>query len=83
MLINNAAFRFCIASHQTSLLAAALGEMTRSAGSVTVRGSVAYFSQQSWVLSATVKENIVFGHAFGLFLSSSSRLYPQSQTSSG
>ncbi|GMK60092.1 hypothetical protein CspeluHIS016_0903090 [Cutaneotrichosporon spelunceum] len=49
---------------KTSLLAAMLGEMTRSDGSVTVRGEVAYFSQTSWILSATVKDNIVFGHRF-------------------
>lgn len=49
---------------QTSLLAALLGEMTRITGEVVIRGKVAYFSQQSWVLSATVKENIVFGHAY-------------------
>ncbi|BEJ18143.1 hypothetical protein CspHIS471_0704200 [Cutaneotrichosporon sp. HIS471] len=49
---------------KTSLLAAMLGEMTRSEGSVTLRGDVAYFSQTSWILSATVKDNIVFGHRF-------------------
>lgn len=49
---------------KSSLLGAMLGEMTRSEGSVTVRGDVAYFSQNSWILSATVKDNIVFGHRF-------------------
>ncbi|WVQ85431.1 hypothetical protein IAT38_007596 [Cryptococcus sp. DSM 104549] len=49
---------------KSSLLGAILGEMTRSDGSVTVRGNVAYFSQTSWILSATVKDNIVFGHRF-------------------
>ncbi|WRT65913.1 uncharacterized protein IL334_002864 [Kwoniella shivajii] len=49
---------------KSSLLGAILGEMTRSDGSVTVRGDVAYFSQNSWILSATVKDNIVFGHRF-------------------
>ncbi|CED82203.1 metal resistance protein ycf1 [Phaffia rhodozyma] len=49
---------------KSSLLSAALGEMTRREGQVTVRGSIAYFSQQSWVLSATVKDNILFGHAY-------------------
>lgn len=38
--------------------------MTRRSGSVTVKGSVAYFSQSSWVLSATIRENILFGHSF-------------------
>ena len=49
---------------KSSLLGAILGEMTRSDGSVTLRGEVAYFSQNSWILSATVKDNIVFGHRF-------------------
>ena len=49
---------------KTSLLGAMLGEMTRTEGSVTVRGDVAYFSQNSWILSATVKDNIIFGHRF-------------------
>lgn len=49
---------------KSSLLGAMLGEMTRSDGSVTVRGDIAYFSQTSWILSATVKDNIVFGHRF-------------------
>ena len=49
---------------KSSLLSAILGEMTRSEGSVTIRGDIAYFSQSSWILSATVKDNIVFGHRF-------------------
>ncbi|ORY24672.1 hypothetical protein BCR39DRAFT_546075 [Naematelia encephala] len=49
---------------KSSLLAAMLGEMTRSDGEVTIRGDVAYFSQSSWILSATVKDNITFGHRF-------------------
>lgn len=53
-----------VASGKSSLLAALLGEMTRSDGSVTIRGDIAYFSQNSWILSANVKDNIVFGHRF-------------------
>lgn len=49
---------------KTSLLGAGLGEMTKSDGEVTIRGDVAYFPQNSWILSATVKDNIVFGHRF-------------------
>lgn len=30
-------------------------------GGVKVRGSVAYASQEAWVLSATLRENILFG----------------------
>jgi ABC-type multidrug transport system fused ATPase/permease subunit len=49
---------------KSSLLGAMLGEMSKSEGQVTIRGDVAYFSQTSWILSATVKDNIVFGHRF-------------------
>lgn len=49
---------------KSSLLGAILGELTRSEGSVTVHGDIAYFSQNSWILSATVRDNIVFGHRF-------------------
>jgi ATPase subunit of ABC transporter with duplicated ATPase domains len=44
---------------KSSLLGAMLGKMTRSDGSVTIRGEIAYFRQTSWILSATVKDNIV------------------------
>jgi ABC-type multidrug transport system fused ATPase/permease subunit len=47
---------------KTSLLSCILGEMTRTEGSVLVRGEIAYFAQNSFILSATIKENIVFGH---------------------
>ena len=49
---------------KSSLLGAMLGEMTRSEGKVTIRGDVAYFSQSTWILSATIKDNIIFGHRF-------------------
>ena len=49
---------------KSSLLGAMLGELTRKEGSVKIRGNVVYFSQNSWILSATVKDNIVFGHRF-------------------
>ncbi|WOO86211.1 Metal resistance protein YCF1 [Vanrija pseudolonga] len=49
---------------KSSLLGAMLGEMHRDEGSVNIRGDVAYFSQTSWILSATVKDNIIFGHRF-------------------
>ena len=30
-------------------------------GTVTVKGSVGYASQEAWVFSATLRENILFG----------------------
>lgn len=49
---------------KSSLLNAILGEMNRCEGTVVDRGEIAYFSQNSWIMSATVKDNIVFGHRF-------------------
>jgi len=43
----------------SSLLAEAL--IVNEGGSVAIRGSVAYVSQQAWIQSATLKDNILFG----------------------
>ena len=48
-------------SLQSSLLQCLLKELPALSGSVSVRGSVAYASQESWVYSATLKDNILFG----------------------
>ncbi|KAF9143117.1 hypothetical protein BG015_000536 [Linnemannia schmuckeri] len=50
-----------IGSGKSSLLSALIGDMHRYQGSVQVRGSVAYVSQQAWILHSTVKDNILFG----------------------
>ncbi|KAJ4473750.1 metal resistance protein YCF1 [Lentinula aciculospora] len=49
---------------KTSLLSAIIGDMTRREGEVLVRGTVAYASQNPWILSATVRENILFSHEY-------------------
>ena len=41
-----------------------LGELPLEKGSVKVQGRVAYASQQPWVFSASVRQNIIFGRAF-------------------
>ncbi|XP_062618978.1 multidrug resistance-associated protein 1-like isoform X2 [Saccostrea cucullata] len=46
---------------KSSLLSAILGEMTKIRGSVTIKGSIAYVSQQAWIQNATIEENILFG----------------------
>ena len=51
-----------VGSGKSSFLASILGDIWKSGGSVTVRGAVAYVAQQPWVMNASVKENIVFGH---------------------
>ena len=38
-----------------------LKELPVLKGHVTVRGSVAYVSQESWLFSDTLRENILFG----------------------
>lgn len=51
-----------VASGKSSLLSALLGEMHRITGEVVINGSVAYVSQQAWILNETLKENILFGN---------------------
>ena len=41
-----------------------LGELPVSDGDRKVHGRVGYASQQAWIFSGTVKENIVFGQEF-------------------
>ncbi|GAA6024113.1 hypothetical protein JCM10207_003170 [Rhodosporidiobolus poonsookiae] len=53
-----------VGSGKSSLLSAILGEMHKLAGAVHLRGTVAYCAQTPWILNATVRENITFGHRF-------------------
>ncbi|CCA66783.1 probable YCF1-Vacuolar ABC transporter responsible for vacuolar sequestration of glutathione-S-conjugates [Serendipita indica DSM 11827] len=53
-----------VGSGKTSLLSAIAGEMHKSEGTVTVRGSVAYCPQNPWIMSATVRDNILFCHEY-------------------
>lgn len=53
-----------VGAGKSSLLQAILGDLWKSRGSVEVGGSIAYASQQTWILNATVKENIVFGYRY-------------------
>ncbi|KAM4068082.1 ABC transporter transmembrane domain-containing protein [Hirsutella rhossiliensis] len=53
-----------VGSGKSSFLQGILGDLYKVSGSVEVRGTVAYASQQTWVLNATVKENIVFGYRY-------------------
>lgn len=47
---------------KSSLLQAVLGDLWKIKGEVVVRGRTAYVPQQAWVMNASVRENIVFGH---------------------
>ncbi|KAL9596111.1 MAG: hypothetical protein Q9219_006010 [cf. Caloplaca sp. 3 TL-2023] len=47
---------------KSSLLQAILGDIWKIRGEVVVHGRIAYVAQQSWVMNASVRDNIVFGH---------------------
>ncbi|KAF8030774.1 hypothetical protein BT93_D0071 [Corymbia citriodora subsp. variegata] len=50
---------------KTSLISAMLGELPPvSNACVTIRGTVAYVPQVSWIFNATVRDNILFGSKF-------------------
>ncbi|KAJ3119250.1 hypothetical protein HK100_000397 [Physocladia obscura] len=51
-----------VGSGKSSLIAALLGEMERREGTVSLFGTVAYCQQQPWLVSDTVKNNVLFGH---------------------
>ncbi|PNT75777.1 hypothetical protein BRADI_1g37850v3, partial [Brachypodium distachyon] len=53
-----------VGSGKSSLLYALLREIPTRSGSVEVFGSVAYVSQNSWIQSGTVRDNILFGKTF-------------------
>ncbi|KAK0386338.1 hypothetical protein NLU13_6175 [Sarocladium strictum] len=53
-----------VGAGKSSLLQTILGDLWRANGTVEVRGTVAYASQQTWILNATVKENIIFGYRY-------------------
>ncbi|KAI1952946.1 ATP-binding cassette glutathione S-conjugate transporter ycf1 [Ophidiomyces ophidiicola] len=51
-----------VGAGKSSLLQALLGDLWKVHGEVVMRGRVAYVAQQAWVMNASVRENIVFGH---------------------
>ncbi|PPQ72540.1 hypothetical protein CVT26_004018 [Gymnopilus dilepis] len=53
-----------VGSGKSSLLQGLIGEMRKTAGSVTFGGSVAYCPQTAWIQNATIRENICFGRPF-------------------
>ncbi|KAL0053237.1 hypothetical protein WJX82_002974 [Trebouxia sp. C0006] len=50
-----------IGAGKSSLLAALLGEMEQRCGHMRVQGTVAYVPQQPWILTGTLRDNILFG----------------------
>ncbi|KAL0574610.1 hypothetical protein V5O48_007360 [Marasmius crinis-equi] len=53
-----------VGSGKSSLLSAILGDMNRIEGEVKIHGNISYASQNSWILSATVRQNILFFHEY-------------------
>lgn len=53
-----------VGAGKSSFLQSILGDLYKAKGTTEVSGTVAYAAQQTWVLNATVKENIVFGYRF-------------------
>ena len=51
-----------VGAGKSSFLQSILGDLWKINGEVVVRGRIAYVAQQPWVMNASVKENIVFGH---------------------
>nr|XP_020639200.1 multidrug resistance-associated protein 4 isoform X1 [Pogona vitticeps] len=50
-----------VGAGKSSLLSAILGELPASRGIISGQGRIAYVSQQPWVFSGTVRNNILFG----------------------
>ncbi|KAJ5576016.1 hypothetical protein N7535_002942 [Penicillium sp. DV-2018c] len=51
-----------VGAGKSSLLQSILGDLYKTQGEVIVRGRIAYVAQAPWVMNASVRENIVFGH---------------------
>lgn len=53
-----------VGSGKSSMLQSMLGDLWKVKGTAEISGTVAYASQQTWILNATVKENIIFGYRY-------------------
>ena len=49
---------------QTSILMAAMNEMPIKKGNVSISGTVSYVSQEPWIFSGSIRQNILFGRDF-------------------
>uniref|UniRef100_A0A7N0T3B4 ABC-type xenobiotic transporter n=1 Tax=Kalanchoe fedtschenkoi TaxID=63787 RepID=A0A7N0T3B4_KALFE len=50
-----------VGAGKSTLLASILGEVTSNEGSIQVHGSIAYVSQNAWIQTGSIQENILFG----------------------
>ncbi|CAA7267383.1 unnamed protein product [Cyclocybe aegerita] len=53
-----------VGAGKSSLLSAIIGDMICLDGEVVVCGSIAYAPQNPWILSATIRDNILFSHEY-------------------
>ncbi|KAJ7449546.1 multidrug resistance-associated ABC transporter [Mycena latifolia] len=53
-----------VGAGKTSLLSAIIGDMSRSEGKVKLYGSISYAPQNPWIMSMTIRDNIVFNHEY-------------------
>ncbi|OBZ66416.1 Metal resistance protein YCF1 [Grifola frondosa] len=53
-----------VGAGKTSLLSAIIGEMRRIEGEVKLIGCISYAPQNPWIMSATIRDNIVFSHKY-------------------
>ncbi|KAH8815635.1 P-loop containing nucleoside triphosphate hydrolase protein [Xylogone sp. PMI_703] len=53
-----------VGAGKTSFLQSILGDLWKVNGEVIIHGTTAYVAQQAWVMNASVKENILFGHRY-------------------
>jgi len=53
-----------VGAGKSSFLQSILGDLWKIQGQVEVHGTVAYVAQQSWIMNATVRENIIFGYKY-------------------
>ena len=57
-----------VGSGKTSLLMGILGELNLTSGSFSVAGSVACASEEPWIVSKSIKENILMGRPYNALL---------------
>ncbi|XP_062103749.1 ABC transporter C family member 9-like [Humulus lupulus] len=53
-----------VGSGKSSLLSSILGEMQKITGTVKISGTKAYVPQSPWILSGSIRENILFGNEY-------------------
>ena len=53
-----------VGAGKSSLLQCLLGALKPLTGSVEMEGKISYASQEAWIFSATLRENILFGKQY-------------------